>query len=252
VECGFLSQEQKMRSSVGGLLALCALSLGVQAACGDVLFRNTGTGFTDPHVFVGDLTSVSGKPNVAIVEDGTFGATGGPFAITSVNVGVYNALDNTAPVDLLLQFYDTATYGTPASAPIPSNPIGPQFRVPLAVFAGADESGTVLTPGVVIPDNNFAVVARLVTTATNSDDQNFNFLFKDIPLDVGSSNDLFGADLNSDGTITRDENLTWAGGGFPAGNLYLQVDGAVVPEPGVMSLLLGAAAILMSRRSKKA
>ena len=43
-----------------------------------------------------------------------------------------------------------------------------------------------------------------------------------------------------------------AGGGFPAANLYLEVDGAAVPEPAVTSLLLGAGAMFLSRRSRKA
>lgn len=232
-------------------LSVALACLGSSVASADVLFRNTGTGITDPlnpALFGGDLFGASTAHNVAVVEDGTFAVSGGPFVITGIKVGYDNQLANPLPVDLLVQFYDTATYTGSGSLPIPSSPIGPQFRLPVVAVAGAGETGILPIAGVIVPDNTFAVVTRLVDTATTNDNQNILFLYKDMPVDVGSSNPLFGADLDHNGTILRSETLTWEGGGFPAANLYLEVDG-VVPEP-TSAALLSATALSMARWSR--
>jgi hypothetical protein len=225
--------------------ACAALSVSIVASA-DVLYRNTGTGVQDSDVFSADFSffSTGAKANVAVVDDGTLGVANAPYSLTSINLGVNNLGETPAAVDVLVQFYDTATYIDPPSSPIATTPIGPQFRFSLTLDAGGGTTGALALSGVTLPDNTYAVVTQLVNPGTTTNDQNFEFLYKYTPVDVGSSNKLFGADFTTDGTILRNESLQWD----PDANQFLEIDGVVAPEPAALSVLFVGAYFLTGRR----
>jgi hypothetical protein len=238
---------RKTLTCVGGLAALWVGSF----ASAEVLYRNTSAFVDGAPIFVGDFSpfNPAGKTNVPVLDDGTFSGANTAYTLTSVNLGVYNPGSAVASVDLLVQFFDTATYRPfTDTSPVASTPIGPQFRFTLSLLPGADVTGPLALTGVTIPDNNYAIVTRLVTVGTETDDQNFNFLYKYAPVEIGSSDNIFAADWRTaDGVIARNESLQWV----PDANQFLEIDGTVAPEPGAVGLLLTLGVFLNGRRRSR-
>lgn len=234
------------RTKITHVAAACAALLLPMVASADVLYRNTGTGVQDSNVFSADFSflSTGNKTNVAVVDDGTLGVANAPYSLTSINLGVNNLGNTAAAVDLLVQFYDTATYRPSSTLPIASTPIGPQFRFSLTLNAGGITTGSLALSGVTLPDNTYAVVTQLVNPGTTTNDQTFEFLYKNSPVDVGSSDKYFGADFTTDGTILRNETLQWT----PDANQFLEIDGVVAPEPAALSALVMGGYVLSGRR----
>lgn len=240
-----------MRSYVNVFgLALLAATAVVPAAKAALLYDNTSTDLATD-VYVNGNVYYSSSAH-ATLEDATFGVSGGPYDITGLNIGYNNFLEDTTNVDLLVQFFDTATYGGPGASPIPTNPIGSSFRFNIDAIAGAGETGFLPISGIQMPDNNLAIVAQFVNAGTNTQNGDVYFLYKDAPAIYGSSNNLFGVDLNDNGTITSSENLTFEGGGYPAGNMYMSLQGNLAvqaPEPASMAIVgLGVGATVLRRR----
>lgn len=206
----------------------------------ETLFSNIGDGIspTAP-IFSGQLSNRT-------LEDVTFGSTNPQgFTLTALNVGFDNTSPGALSFDVLVDFYDTVDYG---AASVASSLLAGDIRLPVInSIAGANDTMPLALPAIFVPDNNIGVAVRFVQPNTFTPATEVLPLFKDVPIEVGTSNALFANDANNNNIFAQNERFTWEGGGFPAANMYLQVYGeAVVPEPTLMSALLPVA--LLARR----
>lgn len=206
----------------------------------ETLFSNIGGGIspTAP-IFSGQLVNRT-------LEDVTFGLSNPQgFTLTALNVGFDNTSPGALSFDVLVDIYDTVDYGATSVA---SSLLAGDIRLPVInALAGADESMPLALPAIFVPDNTIGVAVRFVQPNANTAATDVLPLFKDVPIEVGTSNALFANDANNNNVFAQNERFTWEGGGFPAANMYLQVYGdAVVPEPALMSTLTSLA--LLARR----
>jgi hypothetical protein len=196
------------------------------------------------------FTSSSYLP--AVLEDATL-VGAGPYTLTGFDLGYVNNAASIGSFDLLVQFYDTVNY---AANPSNINPIGGLLRYTInytVVNGEADTTGLLSLPSLLVPDGTLGVSVRAVQVGGNADATNITFLFKDIPLVVGSSNELFSIDDNTTNGVFEGSNeiATWRddNAGFPAANLFARIEGTLVPEPGTLALLgLGGLTLLRRRR----
>jgi hypothetical protein len=241
-------------------VAAALLSLaGAFSASAGVVFSTRGDGITQEDmdnfvIFISDVPILG-----ATVEDGTFGGSA-PFSVDTIRLGYYN--DSAVPIsiDALVTFYDTVSFNTSNTGSAVTTPIGSQYRLNFQAAPGKDGLGNFLTlneTGLMpltggalnFPDSTFGIKVEFVNANTNTHNNTVVPIFHNVPLTVGTSNELFFADWDGDGTVSGTDWGSWRddGAGFPAANLYVEL--SVVPEPGTMALLaIGAAAVLQRRR----
>lgn len=231
-------------------VALSVLGLAASAQAG-ILWDNTFDLTLDPQPNPPPyFTSSSYLP--AVLEDATL-VGAGPYSLTGFEVGYVNTASSTGSFDLLVQFYNTVDY-----AAIPSNigPIGSLLRYTITYTVAngdAETTGTLPLPSLLVPDGTLGFSIRAVQVGGTEDASNILFMYKDVPLAVGSSDELFSIDDNPTNAIFEggDEIATWRddNAGYPAGNVFARIDGVVVPEPASVAMLsLGGLALLCRRR----
>ncbi|HWP39745.1 MAG TPA: hypothetical protein VNL70_02380 [Tepidisphaeraceae bacterium] len=220
-----------MRNQPGRcVLAVVALAGACSMSGAEVLFDNRGLGIDAPDIFSSDLRAW-------VLEDGRFAAPGA-HQITGINIGYHNTnpAQQVLAADVLIRFWDTVDYDViPVTAAVHSGPIGPEYRFSIVAQPGANETGLLALPGggVFLADNDWGVMIQFVLPGTSTPMPGINHLFRDVPVTLGSSDALFGYDENGNGIVSGNELFTWEGDGFPAGNMYLQINGVSVPEAGM-------------------
>ncbi|WP_428937037.1 hypothetical protein [Fontivita pretiosa] len=209
------------------MLAMVTLAAAGSIASADVLFDNRGLGIDSPDIFSSDIRAW-------VLEDGRF-PTSAAHQITAINIGYHNTDPAQRPLaaDVLVRFWDTVNYDViPVTSAVHSGPIGPEYRFSIVAQPGANETGLLLLPGggVLLADNDWGVMIDFVLPGTSTPLAGINHLFRDVPVTLGSSDALFGCDEDGNGIVSGTELFTWEGGGFPAGNMYLQIHGTAIPE----------------------
>ena len=232
---------------------------GALSASAGVVFSTRGSGINqsdmDNFVIFTSTDPILG----ATVEDGTFGGSG-PFSVDTIRLGYYN--DSAVPIsiDALVTFYDTVNFSTSNTGSAVSSPIGSQYRLNFLAAPGKDGGGNFLTlnetgqmsltgGALSFPDSTFGIKIEFVNANTNTHNNTVVPIFHNVPVTVGSSNELFFADWDGDGTASGTDWGNWRddGAGFPAANLYVELSN--VPEPGTLAMTaIGAAAVLRRRR----
>jgi hypothetical protein len=238
---------QRRLVHVAGVVAAVGMATAgvASVASADVLFSNRGTGPNSPDVF-------SSAINAPLVEDGSF--TGpGPFDVSAINIGYDNTGIDPLNVDVLVSFWDTIDYNvSPITNPVNTAQIGGTYRFSILANPGADETGWLTIPDGPLGflDADWGVMVSFVQTGTDIASPDINHLFRDVPIGVGSSDELFGYDFDNNTIIAGDELFTWQGDGFPPGNLYFEIQGSqAVPEPSAV-FVAGMSALTLLRRRR--
>lgn len=234
-------------------LAALALSiLGVSASANaDILWDNTFDLTQNPQPTPPPYFTSSGYLP-AVLEDATLVGPG-PYTLTGFEVGYVNTAGSVGSFDLLVQFYDTVNY---AANPSNIDPIGSLLRYTInytVVSGDAETTGTLSLPSLLVPDGTLGFSIRAVEVGGNADKTNILFMYKDVPVYVGSSNELFSIDDNPTNGVFEGGNeiATWRddNAGYPPGNVFARIEGVVVPEPASIAFLsLGALTLLRRRR----
>jgi hypothetical protein len=224
------------------LWAAAIVTLGAtRLASADVLWSNTSGNLEAIDIFSSEIQA-------PLLEDGIL-AGEGPFTLTGIRLGYDNTGLVPVNADVLISFWDTVDYNGPLASPVASGPVGSAHRFNFIASPGAGDTGVLSIPGgLLFPDNSFGVIVNFVAPDTTTPLSSINHLFKDIPVTVGSSDGLFGYDFNLDGLIVGDEVFQWQDGPFPHANLFMEIQGTAVPEPGSAMLATLGGLILLRRR----
>jgi hypothetical protein len=234
-------------------IGVAVLLLVARAASADVIWSDRGTGPNDPSVFAVDPSFLGG----GFLEDGTFGGPAGPHTIGGVNLGYFNGSVSPVGVDVLVNFYDTVDYSVLAPGVINSGPVGGTYRFHFTAAPGTNETGFMNLPSLLaFPDSTFGMVVRFVNTGTSVTTTGIEPIFFGPGVQIGSSDDDFGADTGNDGSfdgtlLDNQQNpiagdvYTW-GSGAASGNLYFEISS--VPEPALLGLIGLAGLTVLGRR----
>jgi hypothetical protein len=246
-----MQSHRRFRSNGENDMTRIALGIALVAASAassvsaQTLFSNKAAA-NDPSIF----TANDVQPYLEDVRFSPASQAAG-YQVTGINVGFdNNILSGTRSFDVLVRFFDNVDY---TAATVNTGPLGSIYRFSIVgALPGGDETGMLTLPsgGFVSTDDSVGVLISFVLPNTNTVDSTVRPLIKDIPIGVGSSSGLFGLDSDNDGVVTSPADVfTWAGGGFPDANLYLEIGGTVIPEPATLGLLgFGAAALMLRRR----
>lgn len=223
-----------------------------QVAEAAVLFSNRGSGNIATEDGAGNIFSSANE--APTLEDVNF-VNPGAYNITGINVGYDNTGAVPVGLDMLVSFWDTVNYTAPV---VNASQLGSTYRIPLLAGTGANQTGFLALPGgpLSVPDSSIGVIISFVTTNTNTPISGIGHLFRNVPVTTGSSANEFSFDENLNGVLqgatspSGSEVFTWADDEFPHANMWLEVQGELVPEPGSLALIgLGGLALVRCRRA---
>jgi hypothetical protein len=224
---------------------LFVLALGLVAASGTAAWAVPIYNATTGETFIFDFGA--GVTGVPTLEDVNLPAGTAPVTVRSMSFGYSNATSDPLDADAIVTFWDNVNSAASGSQAVNSASLG-SVRVPLGLIAG-DQTAILeqfnLDSPIGLADNALGVSIGFVEAGTNTPAEVVALLTADAPT-VGTSNPVVWIDnFPQDGTFIGDESTA----GSDDARLYLLLDGAAVPEPGVAAVLgLGAAWGLVARR----